>query len=164
VVIGVAFFLWSEARARLRHPASEQGAQTASTTEPLPTATTATKSPEQVKLRITASPANAKLLLDDVPITPNPYSTSLPADGATHTIRAEAAGYEAESQIFASDKDANFTLSLKAADKSGQKTQAQSKRRVQPAISGSAAKAEPNCTPAYIVDDDGIKMFKAECM
>jgi hypothetical protein len=78
---------------------------TGPTTQPSATATNSTNVPtiqttstgqEAVALRISLTPAAAKIFIDDVPLD---LSRHYARDGAMHRVRAEAPGYEPQSQL-----------------------------------------------------------------
>jgi eukaryotic-like serine/threonine-protein kinase len=47
----------------------------------------------QTRLTVMASPADARILVDGVPVIVNPYTVVVPVDGKKHEVRAEAAGF-----------------------------------------------------------------------
>jgi hypothetical protein len=53
---------------------------------------------DQVQLEITASPEEAKIFLDGVPLSQNPARNTHVRDGARHHIRVEASGYVTSSR------------------------------------------------------------------
>jgi serine/threonine protein kinase len=66
--------------------------------------------PQVVRLTIHATPEEAKLYLDDIPLDGNPATGVFPRDGASHRVRAEAPGYTTKREI------ANFDTSMVAVD------------------------------------------------
>jgi eukaryotic-like serine/threonine-protein kinase len=68
---------------------------------------------DQVGIRISAAPMNAKMFLDGKPIA-SPYEANVERSAATHTVRIEAEGYEPENQTLTFDRSATFSFSLRA--------------------------------------------------
>jgi serine/threonine-protein kinase len=56
----------------------------------------------EVKLK--ASPAEARLFLDDAPLPSNPFSSRFPRDGAAHRLRVEAPGHTTRHELISFDK------------------------------------------------------------
>ena len=141
----------------------------AATVEPKPLAPPA--APETVDIKISASPPNAKLYLDDQQLPGNPYTASLPKDLASHKLRVEAPGYEARTQNVGGDRNADLTISL---DRAHQSQPARPRPTgataptpaapppVTPASPSSPAK--PNCSQPYFVDGSGIKRIRPDCL
>ena len=68
--------------------------------------------PSKVRVTITVSPENARIFVDDERVTGNPAEVELPADGASHTVRADAPGHREESQEFTASEDSEIQLAL----------------------------------------------------
>jgi serine/threonine-protein kinase len=72
------------------------------TTAPEPSAPAAATPPSalssRVEVRFSASPTEAKLVLDDRPLPGNPYTALVEPDGKPHRLRVEAPGYVTESR------------------------------------------------------------------
>src|SRR5260221_25107 len=66
----------------------------------------------KVSLRLSASPSEAKLYLDNEQLPSNPYTGAMTADGNQHTVPAEAQGYSSSSTAFILDRDADIVLAL----------------------------------------------------
>jgi hypothetical protein len=64
------------------------------------------------RLAIDAVPPTARLSLDGVALDGNPYAGSVPQDGSTHLVRAEASGYASAERVIVADMDVtvHFTL------------------------------------------------------
>ncbi len=88
---------------------------------------------EQVSVRFSAQPAEAKLYLDDQPLRGNPFEGKVPRDGGAHTLRAEAPGYQAKAQPVSLSGDAALEVELGRAPKA---TEAREVRREVRAGSG----------------------------
>jgi serine/threonine-protein kinase len=83
------------------------------------TATTATTAePAGAKLtavKITATPAEAKIFIDDTLVAGNPATAKFRTDGASHALRIEAPGFVAQRQMIAFDKESlELSISLNA--------------------------------------------------
>jgi serine/threonine-protein kinase len=115
----------------------------------------------RVSVRISASPASARLFFDAELLPGNPFTRQIPSDGIQHIVRAEAEGYAAHSAAVVADMDREVTLELERL-----KPVAPEKPKTRAAIlEGKARPASgPTCDPAYVLDQKGIKRFKPECL
>ncbi|HTJ82385.1 MAG TPA: serine/threonine-protein kinase [Polyangiaceae bacterium] len=96
--------------------AAQTGAPTATTTGPA--TTTAADQGRLTKLLVSATPATAKIYIDDIEVPGNPYSGSFPRDAANHRIRVEADGFVGDKRLVTFDepaKDIVVELAEKAA-------------------------------------------------
>jgi serine/threonine-protein kinase len=98
--------------------------------------------PGTVTLKLAATPAQAKLFLDDKPLDGNPWKGSFPTDATTHKLRIEAPGFTTRNEdlVFSTDRSMDLTL---AADPAG----ADAKPTQVSAVAGSRGNpvaAEPN--------------------
>ena len=59
-----------------------------------------------------AQPPEASWYLDDQKLDTNPLEISVPVDGAVHTLRAEAAGFEPFIKSVKLETDVDITVSL----------------------------------------------------
>lgn len=82
-----------------------------------PPAPAAAETPKTIELRVSASPASAKLFIDDAPLGSNPFTGRFPADGARHIVRVEAQGYATQKELatFNDDVSMEFDLEKKTA-------------------------------------------------
>jgi len=118
----------------------------------------------EVALRLSASPAKAKLYLDDRPLPSNPYFGDVPSDAARHTIRAEATGYRSEEKSLIFKNDTEVTLTLEPAkDRAHAQTPARPVSSRGPAVLTSPP-PKVNCNPPYMIDEMGIQRLKPECI
>ncbi len=69
---------------------------------------------QDIKLRVRALPASAKITLDDDQQLDNPHVGSVRKDGRAHTIRVSAAGFEPKERQVTFDADVVLDLSLDA--------------------------------------------------
>jgi hypothetical protein len=63
-------------------------------------------------MRFAATPATARLLLDDRLLPGNPYTALVEADGATHRLRVEAVGFVTETRDVLFEPNGRVELSL----------------------------------------------------
>jgi eukaryotic-like serine/threonine-protein kinase len=68
--------------------------------------------PPEVMLRVSASPDEARVFLDDVQLSSNPFEGMVPRDGAPHRIRVEAKGFVPLLDSFTLDHDRTLDLAL----------------------------------------------------
>jgi serine/threonine-protein kinase len=117
----------------------------------------------EVALSLSASPAKAKLYLDDRPL-PSILTLAMPTDAVPHSIRAEATGYRSEEKSLLFKNDTEVTLTLEPVK---DRARAQTPPR---AVSsrGTAVLTSPpprvNCNPPYMIDETGIQRLKPECI
>jgi serine/threonine protein kinase len=110
VVVG-AGVLWL----RRNHEAGMTAAATATTLAPPPLATAPQPATDTVELRLHLTPGSANVFVDDQPFA---STMKYPRDGAVHRVRAEAAGYEAQTVVTTFDRDTvDLTFSLKSSDR-----------------------------------------------
>ncbi|HEU4411680.1 MAG TPA: serine/threonine-protein kinase [Polyangiaceae bacterium] len=55
--------------------------------------------PQYTRLTVMATPQNARLLIDEVPLSANPGSANFVRDGLPHRVRAEAQGFVSDTKI-----------------------------------------------------------------
>jgi serine/threonine-protein kinase len=72
--------------------------------------------PAVVHLTLAATPASARLFVDGKALGGNPFAGTFPVDSATHSVRAEAAGYAPSSADFVFDQDRAVNLALRPVD------------------------------------------------
>ncbi|HEU4411681.1 MAG TPA: protein kinase [Polyangiaceae bacterium] len=90
-VAGAALWARGEGPAR---PAPPAGA----TPAPEPPAPRPAAS-QHTRLTVMASPADARIFVDGVPVVVNPYTAAVPLDGKKHEVRAEAAGFVSQTKL-----------------------------------------------------------------
>lgn len=83
--------------------------QDAASAEPDARATDVTG--EQVLVKLKVTPEGAVVTMDGEPVSP-PFAWELPADGATHTYKVTAEGYEPLNSKFVADRDRNLEAKL----------------------------------------------------
>ncbi|HEY2514083.1 MAG TPA: serine/threonine-protein kinase [Polyangiaceae bacterium] len=69
---------------------------------------------EPIHATITASPREAEIAIDDGPAQLGSFRGTLPRDGQEHTIRIQAAHYQAKALTFRADDDHTFDIALEA--------------------------------------------------
>jgi serine/threonine-protein kinase len=102
--------------------------------------------PERVRINIVVLPQEAQLYIDDRRLSSNPFRDSLPRDGAEHTFRAEADGYELFTKSIRLESDVDITISMKA-EKAAPKAPP-SRYRARPAVAGAP---KPAAAPEAVV-------------
>jgi serine/threonine-protein kinase len=134
----------------------------------IPTApSAAVAAPTSVTVKLSTIPADATLSLDGHPLPGNPYPAKFPLDGATHKVHAEAPGYQARTITLTPDHDTEIILALDPV----RGFHAGPGRGSTPTAAPSASQAaqqtaapKVNCHPPYLIDADGIKHFRPECL
>ena len=99
------------AAAAVRAQATETETETEPRAAPAPAPAPAPQ-PRLIELRVAATPASAKIFLDDVEVPSNPFAAKFPRDGTGHRIRAEADGYAPEARLVVFDADVRLDLAL----------------------------------------------------
>ncbi len=160
-------------------------ASNASTREPLPVA------PRAVTLEITAKPVAAEIFLDGKRLGAGHFKGELPHSVALQTLEVRAPGYESATRELRLEKDALLGVDLvplatpeasAAADDTERSDEEESthRRRVRGVTRSLARVAAPsaapvvsapqsatpkmNCSPPYVLDRDGVKTYKPECL
>jgi eukaryotic-like serine/threonine-protein kinase len=127
--------------------------------------------PGQVTVQLRSQPSHARLFLNDRALPTNPTTKILPADGTVYRVRAEADGYEAASTEFAARRNETIELELtKSAPEPNPPTRSvrrgRAARAVQAPVSAAPAAqpAKPDCSAPFVIDANGIKKIRPECM
>lgn len=137
-------------------------------------------------VRFTAFPRNARIEIDGVPTSSNPFSTTMPADDRDHRVQIAAQGFEPIAETFRLDRgdvDVVFRLQAEVSPEpsSERARDVRPDPSIEPApankstsrVEGSAStstsstevEATPGeCDPPFVVDGRGIKRFKEHCM
>jgi serine/threonine-protein kinase len=136
-------------------PATVQGAAE-DTTPPAPEPTV-----PKIALRVSVSPANAQLYLDDRPLPSNPYSTTLTQSDEHHTIRAEAPGHVAVTREITYGEDADVELALEPVKSSRRPSR---RPAAKPAEEAADDKPADACAVPYYMDEKGIRRIKRQCL
>ncbi len=136
-----------------------------------------------VKVRISATPSEARLLLDGTPLSRNPYEESLVPDGQRHVVRAELAGYVPRQEVFDLNNEVMVSIALErelsappvaSARLPSSATSASrvgwARHRPPAANAASASASSPtgaertnDCDPPYFVDSEGIRRVRPGC-
>ena len=124
--------------------------------------------PATVTLRVTAFPATAKLFWDGELLPSNPMTRSYPIDsGGTHRLVARAEGYDDEEREIKLDQDIDVVLTLREKPREVPTQIPKPTLKKRPA---KAARSEPTarhsgqCDPPFVIDDRGVKKYKAQCL
>jgi len=101
---------------------------------------------QMVELAVAASPAHARLFLDDVPLPSNPYRGQVKRDTGVHYVRAEAAEFVSTSLRVHLDRNSESMIALKpvsSAPASGAPVRADDREPVAQTASRSRALGRP---------------------
>ena len=113
VLVAVAATVLSVTILIVRGPAP-QAASSGAPSASSPTVAPSAVAPRSANLRVDAQPAKAHVYVDDVLLSSNPGQMLVQADGSTHRIRVEAAGFVPQSQEVAIEGDRTFKITLTA--------------------------------------------------
>ena len=113
--------------------------------------------PTQVEIHVRAVPASATVYFDDQALSGNPATTTRPADGSLHTVRAEARGYRSRAVQIVVDTGSDLVLTLERAPTGPS-------HPVPTATATHTGAAAPDCAVPYFIDANGIKKFKPQCI
>jgi hypothetical protein len=114
-----------------------------------------------VTVALSATPSRASLFLDGHALPSNPYKATLPTDGSTHRVLAEAVGYATRTVTLTPDHDTDVLLALDPI----RSTPAPPTPAPAPAPAETSSPPKSNkCNPPYVIDADGIKRFRPECL
>jgi hypothetical protein len=130
----------------------------------------AIESPRSVTLRVSATPSDAVLTVDNWPTHENPVTLRLPEDTLQHEIRAVLRGYETVSRFVRLERDLSLDLVLQKTatpaslvpagqNSSTNGDNATARRKKVNAASG----ADSSCDPPHYYKD-GLKYFKRHCL
>jgi hypothetical protein len=79
---------------------------------PPPAASPVEPAPADIRLLVRASPPSARVRVDDRTLPGNPYAITLPRDGASHTVLAEADGFVPREDRFDATGDMTLVIAL----------------------------------------------------
>jgi serine/threonine protein kinase len=97
----------------------------------------------QVKVSISVTPEFAEVFWDDERLPSNAYAMLVPIDGASHTLRAAAEGFEPFSSLFTPDADTVITVALQEATAVAPQPPPPARRAVLQGSTRSKARARP---------------------
>jgi hypothetical protein len=138
-----------------------------------------------VTLSVAAWPVEAKVLVDGEPASANPWSQRFPVSDRKVRVEVTSPGHRPFTQDVPLNADASLSVQLEAQaapsakaaaapstqPASAGKPAAKGKRvsALTPAKAPAAAPAaatppKPNCTPPYVLDAEGVKTYKPECL
>jgi serine/threonine-protein kinase len=179
----VSFYGWGHRGAAGELPAASE-ASTASKVVVVAAPASAAAAPVRVSVALQASPAEAKLFLDDEPLPANPTTKLILADGKAHVLRAEAPGFANATSEFSPTKDSSVALTLTSVERArsadvsthrymrvgrpvaapGPTPVGAAPTPVSAAVAApAAAPAKPNCDSPIFLDKDGIRRVRPEC-
>jgi serine/threonine protein kinase len=135
--------------------------------------------PSRATVRFSVSPPGATLFLDGTELPPGTASKVLPADGSTHSLRAEAKGHAPRSLEFSANGDLTVDISLTPIAQAPATADAKTSpvrgpvRGGRPIVGRPVTTAAPAASPAappkadcsspFFLDADGIKRVRPEC-
>jgi hypothetical protein len=156
-----------------------------------PTMQRSTEASDEVRLRVTAFPATAKIYIDEELMPSNPVSKTFKKDQQEHKLVAKCPGFDDEIRVisFGENSDIVLTLTAVTAPKSdagdteasedddkdaGDKQKHRPASRWYPPRPKATATAaapppkpepkKPDCSPPYVIDSRGVKKFKPQCL
>jgi serine/threonine-protein kinase len=135
--------------------------------------------PSRATVRFSVSPPGATLFLDGAELPAGTASKVLPADGSTHSLRAEAQGHAPRTLEFTANGDLTVDISLRPNVQAPATAEAKAAPARGPVRGGrpivgrpvtTAAPAaspatppKPDCSSPFFLDADGIKRVRPEC-
>jgi serine/threonine-protein kinase len=119
-----------------------------------------------ISVRISASPASARILIDGKEISGNPANVSVIGDGSTHSVSIQATDYKPREINIIYDRDRDVVVALEPA---GPATNPSMKVNHPPrpsAVPIATASTMPpkDCDPPFYMDERGIKRIKSGCI
>lgn len=138
-----------------------------------------------VRLQVAASPVEAEILLDGKAQASNPWHSELESSSRTVRIEVRSPGYESSVRDVDLTRDVDLSVRLEPLAGVGEKPSAASSSSKEPKESKEVGKRAPhgsaprlaapkpaaapaaptrNCSPPYVLDADGVKTYKPECL
>jgi serine/threonine-protein kinase len=118
-----------------------------------------------VTVALSAAPPRAILFLDGHALPSNPYKATLPADGSSHRVLAEAAGFAPRTLMLTPDHDTDVVIALDPLRGPPPRPQQAAPPAAAPPPAETTSPPKNNkCNPPYVIDADGIKRFRPECL
>ncbi|MES1185608.1 MAG: serine/threonine-protein kinase [Myxococcales bacterium] len=152
-------------------------------TAPAATSEPKAQAPKLVTLSVAAWPVEANVVVDGQPVGSNPWSQRYPVSPRKLHVEVTAPGHSSFAQDVSLETDANLSVRLEAvppaaasaeppiaaSTPTGRPSKPVKGRHVvsfTPAASPAAAPAapKPDCTPPYVLDTEGVKTYKPECL
>jgi serine/threonine-protein kinase len=106
LILGSFFYLNSQ------KSSNAAATTTPAVTAPVPVPTPTAPAVKTLKVKVTATPENASIFIDNAKMGSNPASIDMKADGLDHPLRVEAPGYKTESRFVKFDKDIDLKIDL----------------------------------------------------
>jgi serine/threonine protein kinase len=151
--------------------------QVPATLPALAPATPVSSGPMRIQFQV--EPPDAQLVLDGRALAPGVVDVLLPLDGVQHRLEVSARGYEPVTRQFAVAGPEKFSIELepKVAVPRPRPTGSVRRKRAAPAAAPSASAAlkteavavptaptAPACDPPFLVDKQGIRRVRRECL
>jgi serine/threonine-protein kinase len=102
----------SAVHASTQRPPQPSAAKTPANVHVATQPTPAPLRPQTVQLVISATPADAVLYMDGLPLRGNPFAASVPADGELHLIRATGPGLQLQERVITLDRERVVSFNL----------------------------------------------------
>ncbi len=112
IVVGVALAALATGFQLLRGGGAAAGTEAAPSSSPV-AAGTAPASAGTIDVSISADPPQARVLLDDVPLSGNPFHGAMARSPLARRLRVTAPGFATEERLVTLDRDLNIELALK---------------------------------------------------
>jgi hypothetical protein len=118
VVVGglLAIVLWQVTKSPAAVASAAAGTAVAATstvaTAPSASAVATASAAATVEISVAATPAEAKIFLDDKALAGNPAKAQVPKDGAVHQVRIEASGYASKVDSITFERDRSMDVAL----------------------------------------------------
>jgi serine/threonine-protein kinase len=125
----------------------------------LTSASPATGGPSLISVKLASRPDTAQIFVDDRPVSGNPATLDVHADGSRHTVRAEAPGHAVRRQEIVYDRDQALLLTLDELPRAPSAAP-----NPKPREAPRAPRHRGKCDPPYVIDARGVKKFKPECL
>jgi serine/threonine protein kinase len=166
-VASVVSALWlGSAHVRGREAAAVAASPPPSATLPTPTISQS-KEHAPVRVSFEATPARAKLFLDDQPLESNPFRGTRPRDAERHVLRIEAPGYRPQTMTIDLTGPVESKVALEPLAAVSPKTATRPAAGRTDPVSETQSAPSPSarsCSPPFVFDGNGIKTFKPECL
>lgn len=134
-----------------------------------PTAALAPAVRNSVYLKVAATPANARIVLDGTTAADNPTQRAFALDpNQEHVVEVSAPGHEPYVERFYLKSDRELSIDLSPAPSAPSARPAPKAKATQkpPAQPSAPSRTRPvnECDPPYFYDDRGVKKFKTKCL
>ena len=164
-ILGALLFFFA-AKKQAARPVSVATGEAAHLTIPSLEGSTISNPKHAINLRISVSPASAKILIDGREVAGNPVSLSVPSDGSAHGVLIQASDFKSRTLNIVFDRDQDVVVALES-NVPAMTPSSRPSHQLQPnsaSVTGGLQPANKDCEPPYFVDERGIKHFKPGCI